>query len=294
MKLVILGEGRWGKTIGTLATMNGHEVIFTHHLDSRWPGGEDALLIALPVQFLRATLTRFPCPAVPILSLSKGLEIETGQRVSQIIRSVWTESTVATLSGPNLAVEIGRGLPAAAVVAAETEAQAEFFQSLLHQSAFRLYRSTDLIGVELGGALKNIYAIAGGVCAGLNLGENAFAALLTRCLAEMTRIGLIAGGRPETFAGLSGIGDLFLTAHSEQSRNHRVGRLLAQDWKLADILADSPGVAEGVATTQSVVQDARIPGEDKPIAAQIHAVLFENKSPRQAVQDLMTRAPVPE
>jgi glycerol-3-phosphate dehydrogenase (NAD(P)+) len=288
-QLLILGEGRWGQAMGTLARQLGHEVSFVHHHETSWPQRADALLIALPVQHLRATLQRFPNPEVPVLSLSKGLEISTGACVSQIVRDLWPTAPVAALSGPNLASEITQGLPAAAVVAAPTPELATYFQHLLHQAAFRLYTSTDLSGVELGGALKNVYAIAGGVCAGLRLGENAFAALLTRCLAEMTRLGVQLGGRAETFSGLSGVGDLFLTAISPASRNHRVGRLIAEGHDLADILQDSPGVAEGLATAQALYHNPAIAHACIPVACEIYAILYEKKSPLLALQDLMGR-----
>jgi glycerol-3-phosphate dehydrogenase (NAD(P)+) len=290
MKLHILGQGRWGQAVGRLAMQNRHDVVYVHHQDSAWPAGGEALLIALPVQHLRVTLQRFSPPTVPILSLSKGLEIETGFRVSQIIQDLWPQSQVAALSGPNLAAEIQAGLPAAAVVASSDEPLAAQFQQLLHQPLFRLYRSTDLTGVEWGGALKNIYAIAGGVCAGLKLGENAFAALMTRCLAEMTRLGIQAGGRPETFAGLSGVGDLFLTAVSPLSRNHRVGQMLAEGRKLEAILADSPGVAEGIPTTEAMHRNQHPVQDSQPVITQIHALLFAGKPPGQAVADLMGRS----
>jgi len=175
-------------------------------------------------------------------------------------------------------------------VASADEALAERFQGLLHQSSFRLYRSTDLVGVELGGALKNVYAIAAGICAGLELGHNAFAALMTRCLAEMTRIGVRLGGRPETFAGLSGVGDLFLTAGSELSRNFRVGQALGRGEALHSPTFNVGGVAEGIGTTRSVFQLEAIPAEEKPVAAQVYAILHEGVSPRQAVGELMGRA----
>jgi len=292
MKVGVLGAGVWGRAVGGLLGNNGHEVVYRHHGDHEWPEGIDFVLIALPVQHIRESAARFPAPGVPVLSLSKGLEIETGWRVSEILHDKWglSPAQTAVLSGPNFAAEIARGLPAAAVVASADEALAERFQGLLHQSSFRLYRSTDLVGVELGGALKNVYAIAAGICAGLELGHNAFAALVTRCLAEMTRIGVRLGGRPETFAGLSGVGDLFLTAGSELSRNFRVGQWLGQGESLDSPKFQVGGVAEGIGTTRSVFQLATIPAEEKPVAAQVYAILHEGVSPRQAVAELLGRA----
>jgi len=294
MKVAILGAGAWGRAVGGLFETNGHTVAFRHHGDRDWPKGIDFACLALPVQHIRESLAVLPPPAVPLLSLSKGLEIGTGCRVSEIVGQTWPGVPVGALSGPNFASEIVRGLPAAAVVAAGDEALAERFQAVLHQPAFRLYRSTDLTGVELGGALKNVYAIAAGICLGLKLGDNAFAALVTRCLAEMTRIGVSRGGLPETFAGLSGVGDLLLTAGSEQSRNFRVGRILCEGKALPEILEALGGVAEGVATARSVAEGTLIPAEEKPVAAQVHAILHEGVPPRQAVSELLGRAAVPE
>lgn len=291
MNITILGRGAWGRAIGQVAARLGHQITFVSHADPHWPDSQpDYLLLVLPVQHVRETLEHFPAPGVPVLSLSKGLEISTGHRVSEIIQEVWNESRVAALSGPTFASEIVAGLPAVCTIAAENEALAHEFQGILHQSSFRTYRSTDLIGVELGGALKNIYAIAGGACHGLKLGQNCQAGLLTRCLAEMTRIGVQAGARAETFAGLSGIGDLMLTATSQQSRNFRYGSLLAQGLTAEEILPKLGGVCEGVPTTRSVHLNATIPADAKPIATQLHAVLYEGVSPLEAVKSLLGRA----
>jgi glycerol-3-phosphate dehydrogenase (NAD(P)+) len=237
MTIIVLGHGAWGSAMGRLAEKLGHRVHFVSHADSAWPDGRpDYVLLALPVQHVRETLSRLPAPGVPVLSLSKGLEITSGHRVSEIVTEVWGETRVGALSGPTFAAEIAAGQPATCVIAAPTDELAQEFQAILHQGSFRTYRSTDLIGVELGGALKNIYAIAGGACHGLKLGQSSLAGLITRCLAEMTRIGVQAGARAETFAGLSGMGDLILTATSKQSRNFRFGTLLAQGLSMDEIL----------------------------------------------------------
>lgn len=290
MKITVLGTGAWGTAMGKLAQNQGHEIQCLHHTIQAWPSDlGEMLFCALPVQYLRPTLTRLPAPGVPILNLSKGLEVSTGRRVTQILQDVWGSVLCGVLSGPTLAVEIEEKLPAAAVIAAETDELAERFQKTLHQPNFRLYRSTDVVGVELGGALKNIYAIGGGVCAGLKLGENSQAALLTRCLAEMIRIGIRAGGKPETFAGLSGVGDLILTGQSAKSRNFRVGLQLAAGKTLEEAISLTGGTAEGVPTSKSVFLNTSIPLEEKPIVTQIHGILYEGKSPLQAVRDLLTR-----
>jgi glycerol-3-phosphate dehydrogenase (NAD(P)+) len=291
VKIIVLGHGAWGSAIGKLAAKLGHEVAFASHADAAWPAVKpDYILLALPVQHVRETLARFPTLGVPVLSLSKGLEIATGNRVSQIITEVWGETRVAALSGPTFASEIIEGLPATCTIAAAGEELAEEFQTILHQPSFRTYRSSDLIGVELGGALKNIYAIAGGACHGLKLGQNSLAGLLTRCLAEMTRIGVQAGARAETFAGLSGIGDLMLTATSEKSRNFRFGTMIAQGLSMEKILPQLGGVCEGVPTARAVHLDKSIPTDAKPIVTQLHGILYEGVPPLKAVKNLLGRA----
>jgi glycerol-3-phosphate dehydrogenase (NAD(P)+) len=293
MKITILGRGAWGRAISTLVERLGHEVTFASHHDAGWLAhhAPDYVLLALPVQHVRETLGRFAAPGVPVLSMSKGLEITTGHRVSQIVTEAWGETRVGALSGPTFAGEIVAGLPATCVIAAADEKFAAAFRSILHQPSFRIYTSTDLTGVELGGALKNIYAIAAGACAGLKLGQNSLAGLITRCLAEMSRIGVQSGARAETFAGLSGMGDLLLTATSEQSRNFRCGLALAQGMPLDKILPQLDGVCEGVPTTRAVHLDGAIPRESKPIVTQLHAVLYEGVPPREAVKNLLSRAP---
>jgi len=291
MNIFILGHGAWGRAIGGVVERLNHQVTFVGHTDPAWPDARpDYILVALPVQHVRETLEHLPPFGVPVLSLSKGLEIKTGERVSEIISEVWKEPRVAALSGPTFAAEIAAGLPAICTIAAQDERLAKEFQTILHQPSFRTYSSVDLVGVELGGALKNIYAIAGGACHGLKLGQNSLAGLLTRCLAEMTRIGVHAGAKAETFAGLSGIGDLMLTATSEQSRNFRFGSLLAQGLQIEEILPQLGGVCEGFTTTRSVHLNSAIPADSKPIITQLHAVLYEGVSTGKAVKNLLNRA----
>jgi glycerol-3-phosphate dehydrogenase (NAD(P)+) len=291
MNIFILGHGAWGRAIGGVVERLKHTVAFIGHEDRRWPHLKpDYILVALPAQHVRETLGHLPSPGVPVLSLSKGLEISTGERVSQIITEAWNEPRVAALSGPTFASEIAAGLPAICTIAAQDEKLAKEFQTILHQPSFRTYSSGDLIGVELGGALKNIYAIAGGACHGLKLGQNSLAGLLTRCLAEMTRIGVHAGAKAETFAGLSGIGDLMLTATSDQSRNFRFGSLLAQGLTVEEILPQLGGVCEGLPTTRSVHLNSAIPSDSKPIVTHLHAVLYESMPIGKAVKNLLSRA----
>lgn len=290
MKIALLGAGAWGKVIGEKIVSRGHSLVIHHHTDNAWKESFDALVLGIPVQHVRSTLQRFSDPKVPVLSLSKGMEIGSHQRVSQLVAECFPASTCAVLSGPNFAEEVARGLPAVAVVASECEKSGELFHDLLHDAQFRLYSSSDVIGVELGGALKNVYAIAAGVCRELKLGENAWAGLLTRCLAEMTRIGMALGGRPETFAGLSGVGDLMLTASSDTSRNFRVGQQMVRGGSLASVLEKLGGVAEGVTTAKALYSDDRIPLDSKPIVTEVYRILDEGKPPAAAVRSLMERA----
>ncbi|QSR85809.1 NAD(P)-dependent glycerol-3-phosphate dehydrogenase [Methylacidimicrobium sp. B4] len=289
-----MGEGRWGRAAGAILAENGHEPFFAHHTLATWPQAFDLLCLAIPVQHVRQTLLRVAAPPVPVVSLGKGLEIGTGFRVTEIVRDVWGSRPLAALSGPNFAAEILRGLPAATVVASESEELATRVQQLFHNRRFRVYRSSDLVGVEIGGALKNIYGIAGGLCTGLALGENASASLLTRCLAEMTRLGLRLGGRPETFAGLSGLGDLILTARSPQSRNFRLGLSLAQGASLKEALAMAGSVVEGVPTAASVHENPLFGDVKKPVADEIYQILFEGKEIRHSLLDLLEREAAPE
>jgi glycerol-3-phosphate dehydrogenase (NAD(P)+) len=289
MNITILGRGAWGRALGALFAANGHVVTAMGHTETVWPNQADLVVVAIPVQHIRGTLGRLPAPGCPILNVSKGLEIGSGRRVSEVIAEVWPGVESGILSGPTLAEEVTQGLPAAAAVAAANETTALFFQQALHQPKFRLYHTTDLIGVELGGALKNIYAIAGGVCEGLKLGENARAGLLARSLAEMTRLGVSRGGRRETFSGLSGTGDLVLTATSSHSRNFRVGHFLAQGLPLPEALQKAGGVVEGVSTVKALVEDGSHTEEIAPVAHAVYATLYRDKSPAEVVQALLTR-----
>jgi glycerol-3-phosphate dehydrogenase (NAD(P)+) len=211
-------------------------------------------------------------------------------RVSEVIRDVLgSDFPVAVLSGPTFAREVAAGSPTALVAASEDEALAAEVQLQFSGPTFRVYRSTDPVGVEIGGALKNVVAIGAGICDGLNLGHNAVAALITRGLAELTRLAVAAGGRPETLSGLAGLGDLVLTCTGDLSRNRQVGLKLASGLKLGEILSSSPTVAEGVKTTAVALDLAERYGVELPVARQMHTVLHLGRSPRDAVQELMSR-----
>ncbi|MBI1800247.1 MAG: NAD(P)-dependent glycerol-3-phosphate dehydrogenase [Chloroflexi bacterium] len=253
------------------------------------------VLVVVPAQTLRAN-ARLLRPLVQadqiIVSAAKGLEIGTTLRMSEVLRAELPHvppARLAVLSGPNIAREIAAGLPASTVVAAGDEAAARAVQQRLLSPVLRVYTHSDVIGVELAGALKNVIAIGAGVADGFNVGENAKATLLTRGLAEMTRLGVALGASALTFAGLAGIGDLICTCASRHSRNHTVGERLAQGQKREQILSGMKMVAEGIDTTLAAKQLAARCGVEMPIVEQMHAVLFEDKDPRQAIADLMGR-----
>ena len=227
-----------------------------------------------------------------LVSATKGLESLTLERMTQVIAEVCKPkfaARVAALSGPSFAREVARGDPTAVVVASEDAALAENIQDELSGPTFRLYTNSDVVGVELGGAVKNVVAIAAGVCEGLGLGHNTAAALITRGLAEMTRLGCAQGGRRETLAGLAGMGDLVLTCTSGLSRNRSVGVALGKGQRLEEILASTRMVAEGVRTTAATMELARRAGIEMPITEQMNAVLYQGRAPRDAIRELMDR-----
>ncbi len=226
-----------------------------------------------------------------IVSATKGLEAGSLMRVSEVIRDVvGAEFRIAVLSGPTFAKEVVAGSPTAVVVASEDEVLAEQVQARFSGPTFRVYRSADPAGVEVGGALKNVVAIGAGICDGLALGHNAVAALITRGLAELTRLAVAAGGKAETLYGLAGLGDLVLTCTGDLSRNRQVGLKLASGLKLGQIVGSTPMVAEGVKTTSVALELAERYGVELPVARQMHAVLHLGRSPEEAVRDLMSRS----
>jgi glycerol-3-phosphate dehydrogenase (NAD(P)+) len=259
--------------------------------------GADLYVVAIPAVYLRDTLQRIKpalSPDQPVLSLAKGLENQTFLRPTEIIRQVLHSQRVAVLSGPSHAEEVSRGQPTT-VVAASTDLElARWVQQRFNSERFRVYTNQDMIGVELAGALKNIIGIAAGICDGLGFGDNAKAALMTRGLVEMARFGVALGAEQHTFFGLAGLGDLITTCVSPHGRNRHVGERLARGEKLPQILAGMNMVAEGVYTTHSVHDKADKMGIEMPITAQVFRVLYENKDPLTAVNDLMLREPTSE
>lgn len=231
-----------------------------------------------------------------LVSTTKGLEERTGRRMSEILLSHFPESAerIVALSGPNLALEVARGVPTATVAASKSIGASRAVQSLFlgaEQPTFRVYTSRDVVGVELGGAVKNVIAIGAGICDGLGFGDNAKAALVTRGLAEIVRLGVALGAEAETFLGLSGVGDLFATASSRLSRNYRVGYGIGQGQRLSEILIRLGQVAEGVPTTQVVCRIAEERGVDMPLCQALSSVLFEGRVAHEVIRELMVRPP---
>jgi len=326
-KLAVVGDGAMGTLCAILLAENGHEVRLwsafpqaaaelaaTRENRRFLPGvrlpesvevtGDDACALAgaemavsaVPTQFIRRVWQRLAahCPrGLAVCSAAKGIENGTLLRPTQVLRDVLDgggqDRPVAALSGPSIAPEVARGLPATVAVAASDEALAEQVQAFITRPYFRVYTNPDLVGVELAGATKNVVAIAAGILDGLAAGVNAKAALLTRGLAEITRLGVALGARAETFAGLAGIGDLVTTCFSPVGRNRSFGEAVGSGRSVDQALAATQSVVEGVATTASVVQLARRCGVEMPITEAVHAVLFGGRAPAEAVSDLMTR-----
>jgi glycerol-3-phosphate dehydrogenase (NAD(P)+) len=254
----------------------------------------DLWIVAVPTVYLRETLTRIQpdLPADrPTLSLTKGVEMETFLRPTEIVRQILGKRSTAVLSGPSHAEEVSRGLPASLVVASDEPALARRIQEWFSTDRFRVYTSSDVTGVELGGALKNIIGIAAGISDGLGLGDNAKSALMIRGIVEIARFGVALGAERTTFYGLAGLGDLITTCVSRHGRNRHVGERLARGERLPEILASMRMVAEGINTTRSVYERASQLGIEMPITTEVYQVLYTGKDPKAAVNDLMTREP---
>jgi glycerol-3-phosphate dehydrogenase (NAD(P)+) len=327
MNFVVVGAGAWGTAFALHLARAGHRVALvprraeqaatlatTRENTDYLPGiplpaaiavtanlasvlgGADVLMLACPMQALRETCTRLlavlPASARVklVVSLAKGLELGTHLRPSEVIAEGLPGMNVGTLTGPTNAAEVARGLPAAMVLAAAApQAVVEEVQAAISGLTLRVYTSDDLAGVEFGGCLKNVYAIAAGCCDGLKLGDNTKAALLTRALAEMVRVGEALGAKAETFYGLSGFGDLVATCHGGWSRNREFGFRLGQGATLASLLDHRKTVVEGHKTAESFTELCASKGIDAPILREVHAILFSGKQPAAALSALMTR-----
>ena len=328
--VTILGGGSWGMAVAHLLDRKGLQVTLWEHFPEDYeklkelrgnpdklPGLklaesirvtdnlEDAvnssrlLVLAIPSQFVRAVLARItPGTDGPraVVSLAKGIEKHTLKRMSEVILDEMSLAgdKIVALSGPSHAEEVIRDMPTTVVAAGSSEALVTEIQELFSDNYFRVYMCHDLVGVELGGSLKNIIAIAAGIADGLGMGDNTKGALMTRGLAEITRLGISMGADPETFAGLSGMGDLITTCISRHSRNRWVGERIGKGEKLDDVLKKMTMVAEGVETTRSGYQLARLHRVEMPITEAVYSVLFENVAPAEAVGNLMGRTLKPE
>lgn len=323
-KITILGDGGWGTTLAILLGKKGFNVTLwgafkdniqaiekkrvnekflpritipnsiklTSDLDMA-VANSALIVVAIPSQFVRSTLKRLKgryISKAPFLSVSKGIEIKTHKPISSVIsEELGPNRQIAVLSGPTIAIEVAKGIPTAAVISSKNKALAGLLQDIFMTDRFRIYINSDVLGVELGGALKNIIAIGCGISDGLGFGTNTKSALLARGLAEMSRLGAAMGAKRETFSGISGLGDLVTTCISPHSRNRFVGEEIGKGKKLKEILSGMDMVAEGVATVKAGYFLSKRYNVSMPITEQVYKVLYKNKDPRIAVDDLMTR-----
>ncbi|MDD5199370.1 MAG: NAD(P)-dependent glycerol-3-phosphate dehydrogenase [Terrimicrobiaceae bacterium] len=324
-RISVIGAGGWGTALAALLAENRPSVrLWAHHAatadrlraervntdylpgvripdqvevtnDLALAANADLLVVVVPSRALRGVAGRLATAGLPddavLVSCTKGIEHDTGYLMTQVLEDCLPGRRLAVLSGPNLAAEIARRIPAAGVIGSRDAAILPELQELFSFATFRTYTTDDVEGIQLGGALKNVFAIAAGASDGLGMGDNAKAALVTRALAEMMRLGASLGGRRETFSGLSGIGDLMVTCFSKHSRNRGFGERLGRGETAEQIQASMKMVAEGVPTARSALQCARRLGVEAPIIAQVHAVLYEGRSPRDAMWELLVRPP---
>jgi glycerol-3-phosphate dehydrogenase (NAD(P)+) len=295
--VTIIGAGRWGKALGELARRNDYGVRLwsRNHSESLESilQGTDVIVSAVSMAGVQAVIDQLQplnlSEKTILVTATKGLDPVTMQTPSQLWKKAFPYFPLVVLSGPNLSKEITMGLPAATAVASKHTLAAERVQTIFSSPSFRVYLNRDPLGTELGGTLKNVVAIAAGVCDSLALGTNAKSALLTRALPEMIRVGLALGAQPETFFGLSGLGDLLATCSSPLSRNYQVGYKLGKGMSLERILAESEGCPEGVNTTEVLIKIAQIKEISVPIAAQVYRLLKGEITPQEAVKNLMER-----
>ncbi|MGI6069599.1 MAG: NAD(P)H-dependent glycerol-3-phosphate dehydrogenase [Blautia sp.] len=319
----VLGAGSWGTALALLLYNNGHEVVLWSALEdevkmlnekrehaSKLPGvklpadmkitvdlegalqGPDLAVLAVPSPFTRSTahqMAPFVRDGQKIVNVAKGIEEGTFMTLSEIIEEEIPQADVAVLSGPSHAEEVGRGLPTTCVVSARTRHTAEYIQGLFMSPVFRVYTTPDILGVELGAALKNVIALAAGTADGLGYGDNTKAALITRGIAEIARLGTKMGAKPETFYGLSGIGDLIVTCASVHSRNRKAGYLMGRGYTMQEAMDEVKMVVEGVYSAKAAKGLAEKYQVEMPIIQEVNQVLFENKNAADAVQDLMVR-----
>lgn len=320
--LGIIGAGTWGTALAIMLHNNGHEVTIwsaikeeieemertrlhhnlpevvipeciglTENLEAAMTE-KDILVLAVPSVFVRSTskrLKEYLRDGQIVINVSKGIDETSLKTMSQIIEEELPKAEVAVLSGPSHAEEVSRRIPTTCVAGAHKKAVAEYIQSVFMSPEFRVYTSPDMLGIEVGAALKNVIALAAGIADGLGYGDNTKAALITRGIAEISRLGMKMGGKPQTFAGLSGIGDLIVTCASVHSRNRRAGILIGQGKTMDEAMKEVQMVVEGVYSARAGKLLAEEYGEDMPIVEQVNQVLFENKAAKDAVGDLMLR-----
>lgn len=320
MNVTVFGAGAWGTALSLVLHQNGHRLTLWGHdpthlaamartrrnenflpgieLPADWNFEADAsaaassaelVLMVVPSKAFREVAVHLRGTRCPVVTATKGVEFDTGLTMGGILTECLPGRAIAALTGPSLAPEVARGVPTAVVAASEDSSTAELVQGAFHRPAFRVYRIADRLGAELGGALKNVIAIAAGVGDGLGFGDNSKAALVTRGQAEMRRLGVACGAKPETFPGLSGLGDLTVTCFSKLSRNRSLGERLGRGETLAQIMASTSSVAEGVPTARSALRLAERLGVQAPIIREVHDMLFEGKDVRQGVRDLLSR-----
>ena len=320
MRVAVLGAGAWGTALALVLHRRLHDVVLWGHdakhlaemqgagrnerylpgidLPREWifepdmaraVAGAECAVVAVPSKAIQSATRPLTDFQGIVVSVTKGIESETGSTMSAVLAANAPHAKIAALSGPTLALEVARGVPTAIVAASRDLATAQAVQQFFHSVPLRVYTSTDLIGVEMGGALKNVVAIAAGVCDGLGFGDNSKAALLTRGIVEIRRLGVACGALPETFAGLSGLGDLTVTCFSKLSRNRGLGERLGRGEKLEEILAASVAVAEGHPTARAAYQLGRRLKVSTPIIDEVHAVLYEGKNVAKALRDLIQR-----
>ncbi|MBD5465283.1 MAG: NAD(P)H-dependent glycerol-3-phosphate dehydrogenase [Lachnospiraceae bacterium] len=322
-KISVIGAGSWGTALALLLSKNGHEVNVWSIMEEevnmlsekrehteKLPGvklpesmtfttdleqsvkGKDLLVLAVPSPFTRST-SKSMCPFVEkgqiIVNVAKGVEEATLMTLSEIIEQEIPKAEVAVLSGPSHAEEVGRGLPTTCVAGAKTKKTAEYIQEIFMNEVFRVYTSPDILGMELGGALKNVVALAAGIADGLGYGDNTKAALITRGIAEIARLGMKMGGEYKTFAGLTGIGDLIVTCASIHSRNRRAGTLIGKGYSMEEAMKEVKMVVEGVHSAKAAMGLAQKYQVSLPIIEQVNQILFENKPADEAVKELMLR-----
>ena len=321
-KIGVIGAGSWGTALAILLNENGNDVTLWSHREteaehmrqsrecSKLPGikipeaveitsdlkqavsGKKVLVMVVPSRCMRETaelLKECVAPGTYVISAAKGIEDETLFTMTDILEQVLPQTDVAVLSGPSHAEEVAKLLPTTCVIGAHPEETARFLQELYMGPMFRVYISSDMLGIELGGALKNVIALAAGIADGMGYGDNAKAALITRGSVEIGRLGIRMGGKPETFFGLTGIGDLIVTCASMHSRNRRAGILLGQGYTMKEAMKEVNMVVEGVYSAKAAMALARKYDTELPIIEQVNQILFEGKDPKKVVADLMLR-----